>query len=967
MKIRKRYLISLLCIFGLALFIPAFNNDEESSLSTANHPIINQPIKSAADDHFINSLLDRAILDYNSNGYFSSYYQPTLQATYQAISILNAIGSLSQVDENEILRYIMGHYSTDNRSFIDAVALRYLDADFSQQYYPLQTHMEITCYAVLTLAILNQLEHIETQEVVSFIWSCYQPVTSGFIGEPYDVNLDPRAKLATMDNIYYALLALNALGFDWTVHASERDALVNFISTSQASNGGFFNDKDYIFDSLDTYEPGLLSSFFAIRSLKRFGMHETIRINDFKDYLASLYDPIKNYFSISECPYYSNETNIIASVLGLELSDLVSFTSIDRSALIDFILEGRNTFGGWSSSTTISYHELIDTYQVIRSLENAGELDCLSYEDLVEIGAFVWRFRSQEGYAPLPPDYQAIIQLNSLATSFEGMNRISELPLQLLYDNIEGVLFSFYTENGKEFGGATGMFSDRAWFRSNPIEFATSCAHEYIPYLNSFTSIKWSSLALSTLDALYKLDDLSYHHNLSDFLNGVIASQFLDDGILEFFGGFINSVRMRLFPTTVQAHSVFLDNAYYAIRIIEILSTLLEIDKTPYEILLNSRALISYIARNMVETEEMYYEPRFGSATEDIMEHTYQALYILRSLGEADANHGKIATYLENHVDYENLKNVYFSYKINELYDIDFDFDIKATQSLIQATYCEEENNFFEDLTLTNIEPQAFGWVIEMAKNDEVNIDIQMGDIVPLGGVQNLTVSIGNMVLEQLGEYATVKFHSKILGTQTFTVQPDGTHYASIIIPTEPTYFPSIEGNISVYDGLVEIKRKSINFRTTYDLLTAYDWKNESGVFLIFLNASQVFGTIKAPLDQGTAFGKIFKDDNYMRTIYMTRDDMKSHSEFSLSYVPLNQGNYIIELFLNDGYNQTDMVIGEISINISQSPELNPNPNPLKQDEISLSVGLIIGFISLPGMTFFFSKRSLNRKKINYK
>jgi prenyltransferase beta subunit len=965
-KMQKKNFLTIMLV-GLCVMISISSTDNESrgpSILIASTQKDAVPVTSSISSDFIDSLLNQEIEQYESHGFSSSYYQPSLQATYQAISILNAIGGLSQVDESEILEYIMECYTADNSSFIDIVALRYLDADFSQQYYPLQTYLEITCYAVLTLNMLEQLDRIDVQKVLNFIWSCYQPVTSGFIGQPYKIDLDPKAKLSTMDNIYYALLTLEVLGFDWSVHASEQDALVNFISTSQAGNGGFFNDKDYVFDSLDTYEPGLFSSFFALHSLELLNMLETVRINDFKDYLAGLYDPVGNFFQISEYPYYNNETNIIASAIGLELSDLSSFTGIDRTALIKFIFSGRDALGGWSSSTNVPYHELVDTFQVVRSLKNAGEIDSISYNDLAEVSGFVAMFRSLKGYAPLPPDYQAVSQLNALATSFRRMNRANELPLQSLYDDIEWILFTFYTQNGKEFGGTTGMYPDRVWFRSNPIEFATRCAHQYIPYLNAFTSIKWTSLALESLNALYKLDDLPYHHDLTQMLNAVIDSQFLDEGDMKLFGGFMNSIRMVRFSVTKQVQTVFLENAYYAIQIVQTLSTLLENNHTVSELLLDSDALISYVAHNMDQMSGTYFIPRYGSLPEDILEHTYQAYYILKSLGEPDVDHQKITAYIQNHIDYGNLKNIYFAYKIKELYGLDFDFDISATQQLVQATYNADENNFYGDLTLKTIEPRAFGWVVEMAKNDEVNIAIQMNDIVHLGGMQHITVSIGNMVLSQLGKYATVKFQSSLLGTQTFAVQPDGTHHANITIPMEPSYFPVIEGNLTVYDGLDEIKRKSISFQTSYELLTNYAWKNESGVILVNFNASQVCGTVKVPLLYGNAFGKIFKDNSFLRTLAMTRDDNIDCSEFSLSYVPLNYGNYTIELYLNDGFNQTDKGIGEVSFGVLTPPNINPNPNPLNRDEISTSVGLIIGFISLPGMTFFLSKRFLNNKKL---
>lgn len=964
MKKTQLYRLLVLCVLGLMLFVSvAFTySPGNSSCETPVERKLPLPM-STTNDQFIDSLLDNAIVDYTTNGYFSSYYQPTLQASYQAISTLDAIGGLSEVDVSEVAEFIMNYYTPDNRSFIDITALRYLDADFSQQYYPLQTHMEVTCYAVLTLDILEELDQIDTQKVRDFIWSCYQPVTSGFIGQPYAVTLAPKAKIATLDNVYYALLALDVLGFDWNVHGTQKTALVNFIGTCQEADGGFFNDKDFLFDSLETYEPGLLSSFFAIRSLVIFDMLEVIRINDFKEYLTALYDTERDCFSISEFSYYTDELNYIASSIGLELSDIVSFTGIDRPALLSFVLNGRNALGGWSSSSNVQYHELIDTFQVVRSIENAGEINNIPYQELVEISHFVALFRSQEGYAPLSSDYQAISQLNVLATSFRLMDRVSDLPLQFLYDNIESVLFTFYTENGKEFGGTTGMYPDRAWFRSYPIEFASRCAHDYIPYLNAFSSIKWTSLALETLEAIYKLDDLYYDHDLTHMLNGVINSQFLDDGLLDIFGSFMNSIRMVRFSTTAQAHTVFLENAYHAVHIIDMLSDLLGINQTVSQALLDPEALVHYIAANMVETDEIYFQPRYGSSPEDILEHTYQALYILRELEEPDVSHAKILTYIENHIDYDNLKSIYFCYKIKEFYGLEFDFDIGATQSLVQVTYNPSENNFFVDTSLDHIDPRAFGWVIEMAKDDDVSMEIQKDDIVYLGGTQNISVSIGNLVLEQLGTYVTVKFHSALLGTRLLAMLPDGSFSTNILIPNEPEYYPLIEGNITVYNGLTMIKQKCISFQTTYDLITSYSWENNSGVILVTLTASQDCANESDPLLYGTAYGKVYKDDTFLRTFSMTRDDESDSSDFSFSYVPLSHGSFVIELFLNDGYDEVDLEVGEIAFDISSPPDPISEPDPLEPDEISMSVGMIIGFLSVPGVSVGASVRYFSRKK----
>ena len=96
------------------------NNDEQLSLS------------SQSNNDLINTIFNSKLLDYYDSGYFHQVYEPSLQATYYALYILNAIGKLNQINQTKILEYIMAHYNPISNRFMDKLAYRYLDTDFSK-------------------------------------------------------------------------------------------------------------------------------------------------------------------------------------------------------------------------------------------------------------------------------------------------------------------------------------------------------------------------------------------------------------------------------------------------------------------------------------------------------------------------------------------------------------------------------------------------------------------------------------------------------------------------------------------------------------------------------------------------------------------------------------------------------------------------------------------------------------------
>ena len=962
----------LICTIFILSTTMFYNVTGQMSAVSAEYPLIEPdevaPVTSDPTIGFLEDILTDMTADYNANGFFSSYYQPTLQATYQALSTLESLGKISQVDQVAVGQYIMDHYISTNSCFIDDTAYRYLDIDFGEEFYPLTSVLEVTCYGILSLHIINQLGSLNSQELIDFIWSCYNPISSGFIGRPYDPNLAQKYLISTADNTYFALITLNVLSSGWTDWPSYQDDindLLQFLNSLQATSGGFYNDLDLSFDSIFAYDPNLYSSYYAIKSMEVFGMEQTIDVDQFYVYLDALYDSNTNYFSLSQYSIPPKECNIVASAIGLDLSDLMGYTGIDRVQLISKIFDGRTHLGGWVSSNLVPYHELIDTFQIVRSLEGAEELITLSASDRSEVASFISFCKSEGGYAPLTNDYQALSQLNSMVSSYDVMNRLSELPIQQLYDWIVANIKYFDQVDGYGFLGSVGMNITRGWFRSHPLEFLTLCNYEIISEVKNYFSLEWMLDALNVLEILFKIDDLNGDVNLTTMIHGVTNAQYLNPSKTHLFGGFCMSVRDMMISDERQSKTVVFENTYNAIQSLEILSN--EMNAGPVRDLLeDADALITHISRNLVETAtEIYLLPFHDNSIEKALENTYQALYVLNVLGEPDLNHLKIQNFVEANLNYTNIKNIYFSYKIASLYDLSVQFDITQTQALVQSIYSEEFNQFYLTLDKEQIEPSVLGWVFEMARNDKVRLDATHDNNINLGDYCYISVELGNLVLEEFGPYVTVKFESEFSGTIVMDALPDGSHEKYLYVPTDPSCYPIASGFISVYEGLNKIETQEIFVNTNYKLTKRVSWTNTSKTVSITINASQEFGTGLSPILEGNAYIEIYREETLFGTIEFSQEDFLTWTIFSLLYTPLSSDSYRIMIYLDDGYALEPFLLGETQLSLTGTPR--PPDFNLSEGEFSWAVGLIIGFISIPGTIIFVVSRKQTDKKSPFK
>ena len=167
----------------------------------------------------------------------------------------------------------------------------------------------------------------------------------------------------------------------------------------------------------------------------------TINLGYFHQFLAELYEPKAGSFQVS-LHFNSSFTNIVATAPGLELSDITGFTAYNRNDCIDFLYENRNSLGIWDRSTVYPYHELIDTFQVIRTIVNIGEVSILTLIDINQIvNCLLDYFLMHNSFSLFSQDYSTLSLLHTIISAFDLWDRLPELDIQGLYSTIKKVYY----------------------------------------------------------------------------------------------------------------------------------------------------------------------------------------------------------------------------------------------------------------------------------------------------------------------------------------------------------------------------------------------------------------------------------------------------------------------------------------------------------------------------------------------
>ncbi|GAG75226.1 unnamed protein product, partial [marine sediment metagenome] len=222
------------------------------------------------------------------------------------------------------------------------------------------------------------------------------------------------------------------------------------------------------------------------------------------------------------------------------------------------------------------------------------------------------------------------------------------------------------------------------------------------------------------------------------------------------YGAFLPFSSYNPYPPDSKNDKIFLEYSYYAIKTLKLLTDYID-NGNFSELDFNRIALYSYIFENIVETTStLYFDPQYTDDPVEILRHTYYMIYILKELELYDLNNEKIKYLVEENVDYENIKSLYYCYKISEILDLNIIFDVDLTHALIQDIYSESINDFFLTPEREVVDHKAFSWVCEIALNDDVRIDTTYLSSIILGSTNNITASLCNMILNDFGPYTIV-------------------------------------------------------------------------------------------------------------------------------------------------------------------------------------------------------------------
>jgi hypothetical protein len=341
----------------------------------------------------------------------------------------------------------------------------------------------------------------------------------------------------------------------------------------------------------------------------------------------------------------------------------------------------------------------------------------------------------------------------------------------------------------------------------------------------------------------------------------------------------------------------------------------------------NKGALYGYIARNLhIFNDMIYFNPNEESAPETILEHNYYMAYILKALNLFSLDKNNITQFILQSVDYNNIKNVYYCYKINDILDLDIHFDVNQTSNLVGKLYSEDLNEFYLSTDQKEIDQEIFLWICEMARNDDIYIQCVYKDSIELGNVNSIIARFSNLIFTEYGRLTSVTFESKQFGILNLEKQFDGSYQINFMVPEDPKFYPVVEGSLMIYDYSKIIGQYPISFQTDFEQKTEILPINNDDSTEIYINLSRKFFSGFQPVHNSTVKVEISLEEEYFETKNFTREDFDDYSQFSLIYKHIVTGNYSFKATLFDEFYPAGLVLFEYNT----KSKISPRPNPLK-------------------------------------
>ncbi|KKK58727.1 hypothetical protein LCGC14_3041510, partial [marine sediment metagenome] len=349
-------------------------------------------------------------------------------------------------------------------------------------------------------------------------------------------------------------------------------------------------------------------------------------------------------------------------------------------------------------STDYLYSELIDTFQVVRSLSEAGELSQISEGEKDILATNLNLFFMYDGFSLLSQDYTSINLLYSLISSFNVSGRLNELDFQYLYMLIERSCLYKSIVDSEGFFSGTVFEENFLGYRSYPIEYYLSGNQNYLPEAEKILMSHESMYkALDSLNLLLKLGDFGILHDLNNLVNSIVNSQFLEVGYSN-YGGFLPFLTFSLGSPSYQNEKMFIEYSYYAIKALKILSDHLGLGNIT-SLGFDVNALNTYILNKIIEDlGELYFDPGYGSHSNTLIINSYHAVYILKAIGLFNLDEQKIKNFVLNNVNYSDIRSAFYSYKVSELLSLNIPLNRDLIYDLVGNIYSVEEYEYFQTI-----------------------------------------------------------------------------------------------------------------------------------------------------------------------------------------------------------------------------------------------------------------------------
>ncbi len=289
---------------GILIGISFVNHDIEISIDDTNTEFI-QPYPMISNDNVLNSdiqsqiqwnnesltyLSDEILDSFNTGEWKDHSYTPTIRATYHGIRSLEIINTLDEINENSVITYLMSLYNDSTHLFKDEMCgLLPYSVELEKKGY---SQVEATAYAILILDILNSLDELESAEqinIINTLRGAINTVDGGFCHSPTGI---PGTKYenSSLQLSYYGYLALQVLQPSYPLSPEQTNSLIDFVSDRQHMDTSHLEHYGGYMDTSYSTITTIESTYYAVSLLEELGGLITVNSPALIHHLETLND-----------------------------------------------------------------------------------------------------------------------------------------------------------------------------------------------------------------------------------------------------------------------------------------------------------------------------------------------------------------------------------------------------------------------------------------------------------------------------------------------------------------------------------------------------------------------------------------------------------------------------------------------------------------------------------------------------